>query len=141
MTEQPSKKACTLQQESRAFQSDWEEKYFLIEIDSKAHCLLCSVVLSTLKSYNVERHYKSHSAQYNCYKGESRKRKLELLKSARNKQTNMFKSCKVSGEITMASFKVSHLLTHNMKPYLNGEIMKQAIITLAEKCCSTSIQL
>ena len=87
MAEQPLKKARTFQQENRAFRSDWEEKYFLIEIGNKAHCLLCPVVLITLKFYNVERHYKSYSAQYDdCYKGEARKRKLELLKLACNKQ-------------------------------------------------------
>ena len=41
----------------------------------------------------------------------------------------------------MASYKLSHLLTRNMKPYLDGEIMKQAIVVFAEECCSTNIQL
>ena len=36
---------------------------------------------------DVERHNKIHSAKYDCYKGESRKRKLEFLKSARSKHT------------------------------------------------------
>ena len=36
MSDQPSKKPRTLQQENRVFQSDWEEKYFQIEVDNKA---------------------------------------------------------------------------------------------------------
>ena len=91
MSSKPSKTARTLQQENRAFKSDWEEKYFQIEIDNKAHCLLCPVVISSVKSFNVESHYKIHSAKYDCYRGESRKRKLESLKSARKQQTSMFK--------------------------------------------------
>ena len=140
MSSKPSKTARTLLQENRAFKSDWEEKYFQIEIDNKAHCLLCPVVISSVKSFNVERHYKIHSAKYDCYRGESRKRKLESLKSARKQQTSMFK-CNESEEIAKTSYKVSHLLACNMKPYSDGEIMKQAIVIFAEECCSASIQL
>ncbi len=140
MSEQPSKKARTLQQENRVFRSDWEEKYFQIEVDNKAHCLLCPVVISSVKSSNIERHYKTHSSKYDCYQGESRKRKLKSLKSARNKQTNMFKASNESEDITKTSYKVSHLIARNMKPYSDGEIMKQAIVTFATECCSSSIK-
>ena len=142
MSDQPSnsKKARTLQQENRFFQSDWEEKYFQIEVDNKAHCLLCPVVISSVKSFNIERHYKTHSAKYDCYQGELRKKKLESLKSARNKQTNMFKGSNESEEITKTSFKVSYLLAQNMKPYSDGELMKQAIVTFTTECGSSAIQ-
>ena len=66
MPREPPKKSRTLQQENRAFLSDWEEKYFQIEIDNKAHCFLCLVVISNVKSFNVERHHKIHSAKYDC---------------------------------------------------------------------------
>ena len=98
------------------------------------------MVISSVKSFNVERHYKIHSAKYDCYKEESRKRKLESLKSARKQQTSMFK-CNESEEITKTSYKVSHLLACNMKPYSDREIMKQAIVMFAEEYCSASIQL
>ena len=66
MSTKPSKKALTLQQENRAFQSGWEEKNFQIEIDNQAHCLLCLAVISDVKSLNVGRHYKIHSGKYDC---------------------------------------------------------------------------
>jgi len=84
MSYQPSKKARTVQQENRVFQSDWEEKYFQVEVDNKAHCLLCPVVISSEKSFNIERHDKTHSTKYDCYQGESRKRKLESLRLVMN---------------------------------------------------------
>ena len=56
MSNQHSKKS--RKQENRVFQSDWEEKYFQIEVDNKAHCLLCPVVISSVKSFNIKRHYK-----------------------------------------------------------------------------------
>jgi len=60
-------------QENRTFQSDWEEKYFQVEKDGNARCHLCPKVVCTVKSFDVERHYKTHSAETNCYKGDSRK--------------------------------------------------------------------
>ena len=33
-------------------------------MDKKAHCLLFSAVISSVKSFNVERHYKIDAAQY-----------------------------------------------------------------------------
>ena len=98
------------------------------------------MVISSVKSFNVERYYKTHSKNYDCYQGESRKRKLESLTLARNKQTNMFKASNESEDITKASYKVSHILALNMKPYSDGEIMKQAIVTFATECCSSAIQ-
>ena len=50
----------------------------------------------------------------------------------------MFK-CSDSEEITKTFYKVSHLLACNMKPYTDGEIMKQAIMFAEE--CFASIQL
>ena len=72
MSNQRSKKARSLQQENRAFQSDWEEKYFQIEVDNRAHCLLCPVVISSVKSFNIKRHYEKHSTKYDCYQGEGK---------------------------------------------------------------------
>ena len=76
------------------------------------------------KILRVKRHYKTHSKNHDCYQGESRKRKLESLKLARNKQTHMFKVSNESEDITNSSYKVSHILAGNMKPYSVGKIMK-----------------
>ena len=53
----------------------------------------------------------------------------------------MFKHGNESEQITRTSYKINHLLAHNIKLYLNGKIMKQAISMFVEKCCSNSIQL
>ena len=90
MSEQLPKKTHTFQQTIRAFESDLEENFFQIEVDNKAHSLLCTVAISSVKIFNVKRHYKIYCVKYDCYKEESRKRKLELKISARNKQTNIF---------------------------------------------------
>ena len=88
------------------------------------------MVISIAKFFNVKRHYKIHSAKYDCYKGEWRKRKSELLKSARDKQTNMFKCGNESEEITLTLYKISHLQVRNLKLHSDGEIMKQLLLCL-----------
>ena len=35
---------------------DWELKYFVIEKDGKAQCLLCHAMLKGMKAFNIERH-------------------------------------------------------------------------------------
>ena len=97
-------------------------------------------MISGAKSFNVMRHYKIHSAKYDWFRRESRRIKLESLKSARKQQTSMYK-CNESDEITKTSYEMSHVLACNMKPYSDGEIMKKAIVLFAEECCSASIQL
>ena len=94
------------------------------------------MVISDLKSFNVYREaYKTHAAKYDWYVGDSRKRKLESLKSERQQQTTMLKcneskevmlKCNESKEVTKTFYKVSHVLARNVKLYLNGKIMKQA---------------
>ena len=68
--------------------------------DNKAHYLLCSVIIRSVKSFNLERHYKTHAAKYDCYLREAQNRKLEVAKSECQQQTNMF-ICNESKEITM----------------------------------------
>ena len=88
MSRKPSKKARTLQQKIERFKVVRKRNTFQIEIDNQAHCLLCPAVISGVKSFNVERHCKSYSGKYDCYRGKSSNRKLESLKSARKQQTS-----------------------------------------------------
>ena len=64
-----------------------------------------------------------------------------MLKLACNKQMNMFKFYNEFEELTVTSYKISHLLACYIKLYSDGEIMKQAIVTFAQECCSMNIQL
>ena len=55
MSKQSTEKARTFQQENRTFKIViGKRKNFQIEIDKKAHCLLCRVVISSVKAFNVE---------------------------------------------------------------------------------------
>ena len=53
----------TLQEENRAFNDEWELQYFVVSVNDKKQCLLCDVVISTLKKYNAHQHYRSHQGK------------------------------------------------------------------------------
>ena len=64
-----------------------------------------------------------------------------FIKSSRNQQTNMLECGNESEEITMASYKVSHLLARSMKSYSDGKVMKRAAVMFAKKCRFPGFQI
>ena len=43
--------------EERAFNDEWFEKYFVVQQNKKAVCLICQSNIACLKEYNIKRHY------------------------------------------------------------------------------------
>ena len=43
--------------EKRIFNKNWTEKYFFIEENNKALCLICKEFVQVFKNYNLKRHY------------------------------------------------------------------------------------
>ena len=65
----------------RIFQEKWELQYFCISQNSKAHCLICHISISTMKEHNISRHYQNkHSSQYDKFKDQLRTMKLLELR-------------------------------------------------------------
>ena len=81
------KKKRKVHEEGRIFQEKWELQYFCISQNSKAHCLICHISISTMKEYNISRHYQNkHSSQYDKFKDQLRTMKLLELKAQLNQQ-------------------------------------------------------
>ncbi|EZA48615.1 General transcription factor II-I repeat domain-containing protein 2B [Ooceraea biroi] len=60
----------------------WENDYLFIKDNISLLCLVCKNRLQTFKKYNVQRHYaKFHELEYEKYKGELRKKKINELKN------------------------------------------------------------
>ncbi|KAG0437657.1 General transcription factor II-I repeat domain-containing protein 2 [Dictyocoela muelleri] len=49
-----------INEEKRLFNKEWETQFYLIFDNDKMVCLLCDAVLSTIKKYNANQHYKTH---------------------------------------------------------------------------------
>ena len=56
---------------------------------------------------------------------ESRKRKLEVLRASRQAANKYVCLREIIPKLNNASYKLRHLLTCNMEPYSDGEIMNQ----------------
>ena len=78
------KKKRKVHEEGRIFQEKWELQYFCISQNSKAHCLICHISISTMKEYNISRHQNKHSSQYDKFKDQIRTMKLLELKAQLN---------------------------------------------------------
>ena len=71
--------------EGRIFTNEWFVKYFVVQQDEKAICLICQSNTACLKEYNIKRHYNSqHSKKYDEISG-------QLRVDRANKQKNQFK--------------------------------------------------
>ena len=95
---------------------------------------MCLQVISVLKEFNVQRHYKKlHEKKYSQYHGTSREAILKELKRKYVKQTGMLKSfakCDSVAHLT-ASFDVALTLAKKGKVFRDGGVVKECAIKMA----------
>jgi hypothetical protein len=134
-----STKKRKLDYENRVFNNDWENKYYFIEINGKPMCLLCNETVSALKEYNIRRHYETHKIKFKDsieLRGGQREDKLKQLKSKLQSQQNSFaKHKKINESAVKASFLVSKLIAEKSKPFVEGEFIKECLMTIVETVC------
>jgi hypothetical protein len=59
-----------IDEEKRAFNSNWEEAYFCAGQGGKPQCLICLQVIEVSKDYNLNRHSNTlHKEKYDKYEG------------------------------------------------------------------------
>ena len=64
------------------FQERWTEQYFFVQVSSKPICLICNDAISTLKEYNIKRHYvTNHAPGYDKFKDQFGRNKVAELKN------------------------------------------------------------
>jgi hypothetical protein len=123
-------------QRSYSFNSEWEEQYCFIEYRGKPVCLLCNGSVSVPKKSNVERHFLTNHKNLNNefpVKSELRKQKVKDLKSKLTLQQCVFtKPIQQSSNVTIASYKICHVLAKRKKPFSDGEIVKEAMNSAGE---------
>lgn len=119
--------------ECRVFQEAWSERYFFIEYNGKATCLICKETVGVMKEYNVKRHYDTkHAGKYKEWTGQLRKDKVKEFQRKLTSQQNIFRKVTDDSEIAVkASFVVSKILVKKMKPYKDGELVKECLEEVA----------
>ncbi|XP_026475435.1 general transcription factor II-I repeat domain-containing protein 2-like [Ctenocephalides felis] len=121
-----------LKDENRQFNSNWENDYFFTQIKNNAVCLFCRETI-VAKTYNIGRHYEKHT-ELSVLSGDERKAKLFLLKGNLMSQQNIFhKQSQKSNGIVSASFKISQIIAKKLKPFSDGEYIKDCLIAAVEE--------
>lgn len=114
--------------ENRKYSEDWEEKYFFVVQNTKLLCLICREVVAVCKEYNVRRHYETKHKGYLKFDEEVKKSKLKELNSQLKAQQTMFGAAlQQPSNIVKASYSVSFVIAKKMKPFADGEFVKECL--------------
>ncbi|XP_023309706.1 general transcription factor II-I repeat domain-containing protein 2-like [Anoplophora glabripennis] len=118
------------------FNPEWEEEFFFTMVKEKCVCLICRFAIATPKRGNLERHYETvHKKHADSFPRNSdlRKSKLKDMKRCLAGEQAMFtKPLEKSKAATVASYKISHILAKNKKPFEDGVMIKECFVEAAE---------
>ena len=122
--------------EMRTFNGCWTEQYFFICHNGQPLCLICQEMIAVNKEFNIKRDYESKHSKYSEYTGLIRIDKIEALKKSISKQQMAFTRMNENSEMgTRVSLVISHLIAKNMKPFSDGEFVKECIMTAVDLLC------
>ena len=121
---------------SRKWIKEWEKKYFFIEGKNEdSQCLICYQTVSEKKEGKLERHFSSKHKNYaKKYPlgSQSRADKFNQLQRGLAQQQSVFKLQRGKTEaLNVASNIVSWEIVRHMKPFTDGEFIKECIIKVA----------
>ena len=94
-------------------------------------CLLCAVSIAVIKESDLKRHYQTKHSGF--LTGAARRSKIESLQRSLNEQQSKFlQHTSELKNTTCASFAVSELIGNRMKPFTNGEFVKECLLTVVD---------
>lgn len=114
--------------ENRKFNDHWEKDYFFTMQNSKLMCLICRQTVAVFKEHNVKRHHETKHIEYANFSKEVKSFKLTALKSLLKAQQTMFgSSLQQQSTIIKANYSVAMLIAKKMKPFSDGELVKNCL--------------
>lgn len=129
-------------EENRKFNDEWELKYFFIFKNEKPLCLICRENLSNIKECNLKRHFMTLHSVYATFAKEIKEVKLKALKEELSSQQNIFRKFTFQPKsIVKASYCISNIIAKRMKPFSDGEFVKECIEAAVECLCPDKKQL
>ena len=106
----------------------------------KAVCLTCRQSFNTLKSYNLKKHYEQKHDVIAKLNDSAQNTKLQLLKSKLQAQQNVFqKAASEDKAIVNASLRISQIIAKKMKPFLDGEFVKDCLLAAVDELAPTKV--
>uniref|UniRef100_A0A8C8SQM6 SPIN-DOC-like zinc-finger domain-containing protein n=1 Tax=Pelusios castaneus TaxID=367368 RepID=A0A8C8SQM6_9SAUR len=129
--------------ECRIFKEQWTYDYFFMQCKEKVVCLMCQDLVAVFKEYNLRRHYETrHKDKYDCLVGQVRKDKILKLKNGLTTQQNAFvKQKQLNISSLRASFQVAKLIARTGRPFVEGEFVKECLLSVAKEMCPEKADL
>uniref|UniRef100_A0A8C4NEB7 SPIN-DOC-like zinc-finger domain-containing protein n=1 Tax=Eptatretus burgeri TaxID=7764 RepID=A0A8C4NEB7_EPTBU len=140
------KRKCTLTMkkrklldENRSFKKEWEA-FFFVERKGKALCIICHETVAVMKVCNVKRHFTSVHPKQAALPDDKKKAEFGHLSAQLEKQSALMKRSISSTQAaaqsnTRASYHVAHLVATNLKPFTEGEFLKECMMAVVEDVC------
>uniref|UniRef100_A0A8C8SFM5 Uncharacterized protein n=1 Tax=Pelusios castaneus TaxID=367368 RepID=A0A8C8SFM5_9SAUR len=99
--------------------------------------------LAVFKEYNLRRHYETrHKDKYDCLVGQVRKDKILKLKNGLTTQQNAFvKQKHLNISSLRASFQIAKLIARTGRPFVEGEFVKECLLSVAKEMCPEKADL
>ena len=124
--------------ERRAFNPAWKEKYFFMERFGQAQCLICLKTVAVLKEFNMRRHWEAEhrASNFGSMSSAERKDAIDRLSGNLQKTTSFFrKQTAEADKIVRASYDVSRILARRMKPFSDGDFIKECLVAVVDSVC------
>ena len=99
--------------------------------------------VNVTKEYNVKRHYETKHSEgvYGKLYGRNRELKVKQLKEQLKSKRFMFQKMRTDNEqVVRCSFLTAQRIAQNMKPYSDGNFVKQCLTDVAEQMCPKMVQ-
>ena len=124
----PNIRKRSLQEERRAFNEKWELQFYVVAVKDKMMCLLCNSMITTVKKYHANQHYRTHKKhKYVALEGKACKEAINKMKLHNQQQRQVFQSVSRQGtNITKATYRILYILGKKGKPYGDAELIKIA---------------
>jgi hypothetical protein len=129
--------------ENRIFNPEWTMTYFFIERLGKAQCLICLQTVAVCKEYNLRRHWETQhqASKYALMSPTKKQAAIVQLSNSLTRTTSLFvKSTAESDKATRVSYDVSLLLAKRMKPFSDGDFVKDCLIAAVKTICPERIE-
>ena len=124
--------------ERRAFNPAWNEQYFFYGALWTAQCLICLKTVAVLKEFNMRRHWEAEhrASTFRSMSPAERKDALDRLSGNLQKTTSFFrKQTAEADKIVRASYGVSRILARWMKPFSDGDFIKECHVAVVDSVC------
>ena len=124
--------------ERRAFNPAWKEKYFFYGALWTAQCLICLKTVAVLKEFNMRRHWEAEhrASNFGSMSPAETKYAIDRLSGNLQKTTSFFrKQTAEADKIVRASYDVSRILARWMKPFSDGDFIKECHVAVVDSVC------